>query len=173
MYIIALDASTKATGVAIFKDKELLGASCITASSTDLIKRIHKITDGIDNIISQLPIEELVMEEVIPDHAKNTNTFKALMWLQANIMIMLHDKYPNIKTTLVYPGSWRSQCHIKTGRGVKRESLKEADVRLANETFNLNTTSDDIADAVLIGAAHVNYFNIAPQDPKDNEINWD
>ena len=173
MYIIALDASTKATGVAIFKDKELLGASCITASSTDLIKRIHKITDGIDNIISQLPIEELVMEEVIPDHAKNTNTFKALMWLQANIMIMLHDKYPNIKITLVYPGAWRSQCHIKTGRGVKRESLKEADVRLANETFNLNTTSDDIADAVLIGAAHVNYFNIAPQDPKDNEINWD
>jgi hypothetical protein len=48
------------------------------------------------------------MEEVIPDHAKNTNTFKALMYLQATMMMMLHEKHPSIKTTLVYPGSWRS-----------------------------------------------------------------
>lgn len=171
MITIALDASTKATGVAIFKDKELLGASCITASSSDLIKRIHKMTDTIDEIISQFKVDEIVMEEVIPDHSKNTNTFKALMYLQASIIIMLHDKYPNIQTNLIYPGSWRSQCGIKTGRGVKRETLKEADVRRANEIFKLNTSSDDVADAVLIGAAHVGLFGTIK--PEDNEINWD
>ena len=173
MITMALDASTKATGIAIFKNKELIGANCITASSSDLFKRIHKMTDTIDEFLHNFSVDEIVMEEVIPDHTKNTNTFKALCYLQANIMIMLHDKYPHIKTTLVYPGSWRSQCNIKTGRGVKRESLKEADVRLANEIFNLNTTSDDIADAVLIGAAHVNYFNVTAKDPKEDEINWD
>ena len=172
MYTIALDASTKATGVAIFKDKELIGANCITASSSDLFKRIQKMVNSVDQIISQLDINEVVMEEVIPDHAKNTNTFKALMYLQATMMMMLHEKHPSIKTTLVYPGSWRSQCGIKVGRGIKRESLKEADIHRANELFNLNTKSDDIADACLIGAAHVGIFG-APPKPEDNEINWE
>lgn len=51
MYLLALDASTKATGLAIFKDKELIGQSCITASSTDLYKRIHKMVDNILAIV--------------------------------------------------------------------------------------------------------------------------
>lgn len=48
MKLLALDCSTKATGVAIFENKKLLGSSVITASSTDLIKRIHKMVDTID-----------------------------------------------------------------------------------------------------------------------------
>lgn len=172
MYTIALDASTKATGVAIFKDKQLLGANCITASSSDLFKRIHKMVDSIDGLINEINIDELVMEEVIPDHTKNTQVFKALMYLQAAILLMVHDKYPRLKVTLVYPGSWRSQCGIKVGRGIKRETLKEADIRRANELFNLDTKSDDIADACLIGAAHVGMFGATPK-PEDNEINWE
>ena len=81
MYLLALDASTKATGVAIFKDTELLGSSVITASSTDLYKRIHKMVDNILAIVEQVGIDKIVMEEVIPDHTKNTNTFRALMYL--------------------------------------------------------------------------------------------
>lgn len=168
MKLLALDASTKATGCAIFGDKSLLGSSVITASSTDLIKRIHKMVDTIDELVSQLDIDIVVMEEVIPDHAKNTNTFKALMWLQATIVIMLHDKHPKVKVEMLYPGSWRSTCGIRTGRGVKRESLKEADVRFANETYGLNITSDDQADAICIGHAYLH-----PKAAADNgEINW-
>jgi tRNA A37 threonylcarbamoyladenosine modification protein TsaB len=48
MKLLALDCSTKATGVAIFDGCTLLGSSVITASSTDLIKRIHKMVDTID-----------------------------------------------------------------------------------------------------------------------------
>ena len=46
MYLLALDCSTKATGYAIFKDKELLASGVITASSNDLYKRIHKMVDA-------------------------------------------------------------------------------------------------------------------------------
>lgn len=167
MKLLALDCSTKATGVAIFDETSLLGSSVITASSTDLIKRIHKMVDTIDQLVTELNIDEIVMEEVIPDHAKNTNTFKALMWLQAAVMIMLHDNHPKVKIELVYPGSWRSTCGIKIGRGVKRETLKEADIRFANETYNLTTNSDDEADAICIGHAYLH--------PKDDngEINWE
>jgi tRNA A37 threonylcarbamoyladenosine modification protein TsaB len=51
MRILALDCSTKASGVALFNNTALLGSSVITASSTDLIKRIHKMVDTIDSLI--------------------------------------------------------------------------------------------------------------------------
>lgn len=169
MKLLALDCSTKATGVAIFDQQSLLGSSVITASSTDLIKRIHKMVDTIDQLIGELGINTVVMEEVIPDHSKNTNTFKALMYLQAAIVIMLHDKYPAVKLELTYPGSWRSACGIKTGRGIQRETLKQADIRFANETYNLAIVSDDQADAICIGHAYLH-----PKNGSDTgEINWD
>jgi hypothetical protein len=61
------------------------------------------------------------MEEVIPDHSKNTNTFKALMYLQALIHIEMHDKFPKVEIELMYPSSWRSTCGIEDGRSSKRE----------------------------------------------------
>ena len=170
MYILALDASTKATGVAIFKDKTLMGSSVITASSNDLYKRIHKMVDNILAIVEQLKIEKIVMEEVIPDHTKNTNTFKALMYLQALIHIELHDKFPKVEIELVYPSSWRSVCGIKNGRGIRREQEKLEDIKFANKTYNLNLMSDDQADAICIGHA---YLHPKDEDKKDyGEINW-
>ena len=168
MKLLALDCSTKATGVAIFDSCALLGSSVITASSTDLIKRIHKMVDTIDQLVGEIGIDTIVMEEVIPDHSKNQNTFKALMYLQAAVVIMLHDKYPATKLELVYPGSWRSTCGIKTGRGVVRETLKQADVRFANSTYGLNISSDDQADAICIGHAFLHPKNIAD----NGELNW-
>ena len=169
MNILALDCSTKSTGIAIFKDKEFLGKGCITASSTDLYVRIHKMVDKIDALITDIGIDQIVMEEVIPDHAKNTNTFKALMYLQAAIMIMIHDKHPRVQIELIYPGSWRSQAGIKTGRGVKRETLKEADIRRAKEVFGAQQLNDDEADAMLIGGVYAGVFGA----PISNDINWE
>lgn len=161
--LLALDMSTKATGLALFSGKELIKASCITASSTDMIKRIHKMVDTIDELIQSLDITDIILEEVIPDHQKNVKTFKSLMYLQAYFMILLHDKYPQIKVDLIYPSSWRSKVGVKNGRGIKREQLKADDVRRANELYGLNITSDDIADAILIGASKAGLPDGAPK----------
>ena len=169
MKILAIDASTKSSGIAIFKDKEFLAKGCITASSNDLFKRIHKMVDNIDAIITQAQIDTVIMEEVIPDHSKNTNTFKALMYLQAAVMMMIHDKHPIVKVELIYPGSWRSQAGIKIGRGVKRETLKEADIRRAQEVFGAQQLNDDEADAILIGGVYAGVFGA----PKNDELNWE
>ena len=168
MKVLALDCSTKSTGIAIFKDKEFLAKGCITASSTDLFKRIHKMVDSINEVITQAAIDAIVMEEVIPDHAKNTQTFKALMYLQAAVMMMVHDNHPNVKVELIYPGSWRSQAGIKTGRGVKRETLKDADIRRAQEVFGAQQLNDDEADAILIGAVYVGAFGAPAPANKDD-----
>lgn len=166
MKILAIDASTKSSGIAIFEDTTLLGFGTIKASSVDLIKRIHKMVDTIDTLVTECNIQHVVMEEVIPDHTKNNNTFKALSWLQAAIMIMMHDKHPTVTVELVYPSSWRSACGIKNGRGVRREQEKLEDIKFANKTYNLNLTSDDEADAICIGHAH-----IYPKANND-ELNW-
>lgn len=162
MYLLALDCSTKATGVAIFKDTELMGYSCITASSTDLYKRIHKMVDNILSLVEQLQVEKIVMEEVIPDHSKNTNTFKALMYLQALIHIEMHDKFPKVEIELMYPSSWRSTCGIEDGRLSKREQKKQKDIDFANRVYGLSLTNDDIADAICIGHAYLH-----PKKEKD------
>lgn len=166
MKILAIDASTKSSGIAIFEDKTLLGYSTIKASSADLITRIHKMVDTIDALVEQGQIDQIVMEEVIPDPNKNKNTFKALSWLQAAIMIMLHDKHPMVTVELIYPGTWRSQCGIQTGRGIRRESLKEADISKAKEVFCINSLNDDEADACLLGGVFVGIFE-NPKKEKD------
>ena len=167
MYLLALDASTKATGLAIFKDKELIGQSCITASSTDLYKRIHKMVDEINNIIKNNNICKLVMEEVRPDiGTTNLNTHRALMWLQGAIAMMIHDEYPKVTIEYLYPSEWRKSCHIKTGRGVKRETVKQHDIRFVEETFGIKV-NDDIADSIGIGYAYLH-----PNNKQDEMQNW-
>lgn len=156
MKLLALDCSTKATGCAIFEDKKLIHYECITSTSNDLFKRIHIMVDSIENLIKQYQIEQIVLEEVLPDHQKNQNTFKALMYLQATFAVMMHDKYPKICIEYVYPSSWRKDCGIKQGPGQKRESLKQQDLNFANTTYSLSLTSDDIADAICIGHAFLN-----------------
>ena len=84
-------------------------------------------------------------------------------------MMMVHDKYPEVTVELIYPGSWRSQAGIKTGRGVKRESLKEADISRAKEAFGVSGINDDEADAILIGAVYSGAFG-APKPPDKNDF---
>ena len=50
MIILSLDLSTKSSGWAVFEDKKLKEYGCITSASTDLVKRIYIMRDGIKEI---------------------------------------------------------------------------------------------------------------------------
>ena len=54
MKILSIDASTKSTGWAVYEDSQLKDYGCITSSSTDLFKRIHKMVDEIAEILKKL-----------------------------------------------------------------------------------------------------------------------
>lgn len=167
MKIIAIDASTKSTGIAYFDNNKLCAYDCFTASSTDLIKRIAKITHQLHTFFDKYPADKIILEEVRAEQGQiqNPQTHKALMWLQAAIAFMVHENFPKTKIEYVYPSQWRSACGIKTGRGIKRESLKEKGIKFVKDTYNINNINDDIADAIGIGHAYVNEL--------DNEINWE
>ena len=110
MKLLALDLSTKSSGYAVFENGELIDYGCFTSASTDLIKRIKVMTDGIKNVIDKhIDITKIIVEEVRPEGTGygvgNLKTHRALMWLQAGIAFMLHDNYKNLEMEYIYPSS--------------------------------------------------------------------
>ena len=160
MKIIGVDASSKSFGYSVFEDKQLVSYGCLTASSTDLIKRINKILKEFEDVLSSnKDTQKIIMEEVIPTTSKNNKTYKALMWLQGAVAIMVHDKFPNIKIEYIYPNSWRSNCSIKTGKNITREQLKQADIDFVKKKYGIDV-NDDIADAIGIAHSSIYDFDI-------------
>lgn len=154
MILLSLDLSTKSSGWAIFQDKILLKYGCITSSSTDLIKRIHIMETEIKKILEENKIDKIVVEEVRPEMGtQNIKTHRALLWLQGYIAIMVHDNF-KLEFEYLYPSEWRKVCGIKTGSGVRRDSLKPKDIAFVKEKYNINV-NDDIADAIGIGYAYL------------------
>lgn len=170
MKIISIDASTKSCGIAIFDNEELIQYDCITASSTNLIKRIYKVVEGIENILKECPVEVLILEEVRPQNnqygAGNIQTHRALMFLQAAINFMIYDKFSNIKIEYLYPSEWRKYCGIKQGQGVRREQLKQEDIEWVKNKYKVDV-NDDIADAIGIG------YGYLQQNKGKKELNWE
>ena len=106
--ILSLDLSTKSSGWAVFENGELMDHGCITSASTDLIKRIHIMTDAIEQLLNKYEIKTIIVEEVRPEGGYgvgNTQTHRALMWLQASIAFLVHDKFNNTTINYIYPSS--------------------------------------------------------------------
>lgn len=161
MNILSIDASTKSTGWSVFSDKALTDYGCITSASTDLIKRIHKMVDELQLIIKKYNVKKIILEEVRPESgdigSQNIKTHRALMWLQGALAIMAHDECGDPEFIYMYPSEWRKNCGIKTGSGIKRETLKQKDIEFVKNKFNI-VVNDDIADAIGIGYAYLNPF---------------
>lgn len=168
MNILALDLSTHSSGWAIFNNGQLINWGSITSSSTDLIKRIYIMRDGIKEILSKIKIDKIIVEEVRPEDGYgvgNQKTHKALMWLQAAIVFLIYDFNKDIEIKYIYPSSWRAKIGIKNGRGIKRNSLKEADIEYVKEKYNIDV-NDDVADAICIGLSSF-------IEEESNELNWE
>ena len=150
MKIIGLDLSTKSTGYCVFEDDKLIEYGCITATSTTLLKRIDKIVNELEELLTKhSDVNKIIMEEVIPSVGKNVQTWKALMYLQAIFLMLLFKKFNKVKTEFIYPSSWRSKIGIHTGKGITRDKLKAADIAFVKEKYDIDV-NDDTADAIGI-----------------------
>lgn len=148
---LSLDMSTKSSGWSVFENEELIDYGCIVSTSTDLIKRIQVMINGVKDVLDKYNIKKIYVEEVRPDvGGKNLATHRALMYLQAAIEFLIHDYFPYTKIEYIYPSSWRAKCGIKNGRGIKRNVLKEMDKQFVKDHYNIEV-NDDIADAICIG----------------------
>lgn len=173
MYTIAIDASTKSTGVAVFKDKELIEKFNFTNANKSVLKRIKYMTDKIEEIYKWYAALDdsfqIIMEQVIPDNlndakwTRNQATFKALFYLQAAIVIMF-DNY-DLEVELVGASTWRKWCGIKQG-GANRDTLKSRDIEFVKNNYNIEV-NDDVADAICIGHGKIYH------EPEPAAFNWE
>lgn len=165
MILLALDLSSKSSGWAVFQDGLLIDSGCVASSSLDLLKRINIMKDGIKEVVEKYKPTKVVAEEVRPENGvQNIKTHRALMWTQAAIALMLYDYNKKLEMDLIYPSSWRAAIGIKTGRGIKRTTLKEKDIQFVKENYNLDV-NDDEADAICIGYSQCHDI--------ETEINWE
>ena len=156
MNLIAIDGSTKSTGIAIYKHNKLQQTDCITSSSADLFYRIKVMVDNIRQLLIKNPdLQYLVLQEVQQGNFVNIKTYKALMYLQGCICMMVHQEFKHITVQFLYPSEWRKVCKIKQGRGVQRQAQKQNDMQWVKQNFDL-IVNDDIADAIGIGFAYIN-----------------
>ena len=175
MITIAIDASTKSTGIAVFVDKELKYYDNYLDNNKDTLKRIEFMTQSIEELYldyEYLNCEEqniqVIMEQVIPDNlndakwTRNQATFKALFYLQAAIVFMFH--HYDIEVELVGASTWRKWCGIKQG-GANRETLKFRDKEFVEKNYKLEV-NDDIADAICIGHGKIHH------EPEPTAFDW-
>ena len=170
MKVLAIDPSTKSTGIAIFENQTLKKYKCITASSSNIYVRIDKMIQELDSILKSNKIDKIVIEDVYPDDVQNNiNVYKKLTYLQGFILHLLdkHD-YKDVDIKFYTASEWRKKCGIRTGRGIHRESLKPKDIQFVKNQFGL-TVNDDIADAICIGFAAVGGIIKQPQIEIDND----
>ena len=156
MNILAIDASTKSSGIAIYQHNKLVQYTCITATSSDLFNRIKVMVLGINEILIKHPdIDYIVLQQVRQQGFTNIKTYKALMYLQGCIGLLIHQSFKHIQLDFLYPSQWRKVCKIKQGRGVQRTAQKQNDINWVKENFNIDV-NDDIADAIGLGYAYIN-----------------
>lgn len=154
MNILFLDLSTKSSGWAIGDENgALINYGCIQSTSSNVIKRIIIMRDNIQQIIKDYNIEKIVAEEVHAD-TPNNHTNKVLLWLQGVIQVLAFEfSVPPIEVELIQASSWRSKIGIKTGRGIKRSEVKQADIEYVYSKYKI-IANDDICDAICIHDAY-------------------
>ena len=155
MKVMSIDGSTKSTGVAIIDNRKLVYYGCLTAISIDPLSRIDDMTAQIIEIYNKYKPDKIIMEDILPtDVGNNQKTFNALHYLQAAVVLALHRlKAPAVEFYVA--SHWRKLIGIKTGRGVKRETLKQQVMEYIKGEFGI-VANDDICDAIGIGIAYIN-----------------
>lgn len=153
MKTLSIDASTRSTGIAVFDNSQLIFYKCIEIKSSDQLKRIEYMANEIEKIIIQYQPTDIVMQQILPEDVKhNQNVYKALIYLQAAIILKAHKHKREVE--LVVASHWRAQIGIRTGRGIKRNELKTASKKLVKAIYNIDV-NDDISDAICIGIAYI------------------
>lgn len=153
MKTLAIDGSSRSTGIAVFDENKLIHYECITASSTDTYKRIEKMINRIRQLYDQYQPTDVIMQQVLPEDVKhNQNVYKTLIYLQAGVVLELHKS--SAVVNLAAASHWRAVTGIKTGRGVRRQTLKAASQKLVKELYGVEV-NDDVSDAILLGTAYV------------------
>ena len=155
--LISMDTSSTSTGVAIFIDGVLsrhflIETKSIKDTEIRIIEMISRLYEIIDFEKPDIIVTELT---VVTRNAQ----------AQRNLTMILGAIYGKcIENNIWYhsyrPTEWRSLIDtVKKPLGRKREDYKAWSLEVVKDIYDIECNTDDISDAILIGAAYVKKFS--------------
>lgn len=164
MKYLALDQSLNLSGWAVYQDKELVTFGTFKIKSSHSIeKRLHQLLNELNSLSNQFgPFDYVFFEDI--QYQNNKETYKKLAFVQSVIYLWCY--WQNINYSVLAPSHWRKiiseKYNIKFGKA--RAEQKKTCVNFIKQQMNLDSISEDEADAVAIGLAGI--------IEKDNTIEW-
>lgn len=151
--MLSIDASTNKTGIAIFDNAYLINYFLLDYSSDKLMdSRFKKMALELIDVLRKFKPDIVYIEETVVN--RNVQCQRFLSRLQGVIYgwCILND----CEFNTLRPTEWRKLVRMETGKK-KRDELKRMAIEMVKENYNIETT-DDIAEAILIGQAAINRF---------------
>jgi len=153
--LLAIDAATGTSGIAVFINGEYSKSYKILSTST--LKGEAKLNEMIELLNDELHTEDpdiVIVEEIMPTrNAMVTRMLQELTGALRGLCINSNIDYHEMK-----PSEYRSVIVKKTGqkpKGCKREDQKAWSIDIANNQLGISTDDDNISDAILLGTAYV------------------
>lgn len=171
MKILALDQA-RACGWAVFdyETKELIDCGHFTFGNLayTYYQTVSGIVHTVDELIKKYGVEAVFAEDI--QLRQNVISFKRLAWIQGALIGYLE---PNeFLYDFVPPTKWQSFCRARgrTSKEIKdkvteisespKKTTKILSLQYVKDKFDIETTNDNLADAVCIGDYVVNNVNI-------------
>ena len=149
MLVAGIDASTKATGVALMDDGKLIDYTLIAIDSKkvpDAYERIKQMFVKICDFLEEYDIDAMYMEKAICKGGNVDVTIK-LAYLSGGMSLYCLQR--DIEFNNPTPSEWRKAVGIKNGRGVLRDEQKTQAIQAVKSEYGINV-GDDIAESILI-----------------------
>lgn len=149
MLVVGVDASTKATGISIMNDGELIYYTLISIDSKevpDAYDRIKKMFVKICEVLDKYDIDSMYIEKAICKGGNVDVTIK-LAYLSGGMSLYCLQRCIEFHNPT--PTVWRSKVGIKNGRGVLRAEQKAQAIKAVKDWYGIDV-GDDVAEATLI-----------------------
>ena len=150
MTLVALDASSKKTGVSIWIGKKYSTSLLLDYSNTDdTEERLAQMCDAIWDLLNKCrPTVVYIEDTYCGNNPKVQTLLNRIQGVTYAWCLRKNQKFRTIK-----PTSWRKYIDgFPNGRGIKRTELKSFSVEYVKRKYKIEC-NDDVADAILIGEA--------------------
>lgn len=146
MVVAGIDASTKATGIAIMIDSKLVFRTFIDLhKEKDATKRIPQMLLKICETLDCYDIDEVHMEKAFSK--QNVDTTMKLANLAGGVILYCAKK--GIKFRHPVPSEWRARIGIEQSSKIKRDVLKAEAIRAVKKEYGIDA-NDDVCESILL-----------------------
>lgn len=152
MKIMAIDASTKSTGISLWEDEKLETYTLLQTSLKNIEDRFKDMSIMLLRSLNNWCPDAVFLEETVV--ARNVQVQRFLTRLQGVVYCWCIQNDKEFNT--IRPTAWRKAVGIKQGKK-KRDELKQEAISLVNEKFNIEV-NDDVAESICIGLAALSLY---------------